>query len=1515
MNFSYQKKKRNVFLLIIGLFLAFTVGAENHDINQEPHVGTVTSNGSVIEGTPITFMGTCQGENTQLVVCQENTICSTQSNQEDIICSSEFTDDAEKECVYITTKEDLSIHNNDIATCCNGEGICDSNVVAVPPWMVLDEQATSQIIILDDEDNLVPATVTQQDTETDIIFINQPITKLQFSVFEGNKIGLSQATRGIIPPEGIEFAKVYSLDVEEVNFTEATLYALAQGASLYLCKFWDFTLSTCVGSWDVIKNIEPNTEYTFNLQKGSFGFAEAITEAQPAVQPVIEQPPEEPVKEPVVEEPIIIEEPVPEINIEGPITNNGPVEQGQEIIFSGICKSNQPTQVVICRDNIVCNAETSKENVLCTSVQSPDERKSCAYSTTTEDIGENVDSIATCCTTEGSCAAETKSLESWAVTAPLKIIQEEIKESEEDIQEPAEINKPVHWKKKIKLKQDMKDLTVTIPSTSTNITILKRENELLQELQTEQWSLLEKEKEKEITINIPVNDVELDYVTEPPQVSESELSPHKKQVTVSSDLSYTNITSYTIIPETPEKKLRLFWMVNESRQPVDNVRYLDTNGDRLIDRIEWFISHLSNQTYEVIMVTKADHLDENKVFLSDVYNEVKQLDNVWSETIPETHYVQVTFGTPLTARHDISIYPRIVGGNPKIIVYEVNQSEVLAEFSTITANQYNKVFLENLNGTQETFDLQILNGAVEFDHIVDPTLTISNITTLCGEVTAYDTIVVTETGELEICLMNGTGTNSNTGFVNITLGSVGNFSVAAGGIVNGTGGGAEGGAGTNSGCATQGDNGQNYTNGVALCSPNGGGGGGGSDATSTAETAGGGGGGFGGAGGTGGKSATGGTVGAAGGTYGDAEEQELNTSGSGGGGSSDDAGVRGGSGGAGFRVDAGSGEINIQGTINVSGEDGTDAAGNADRAGAGGGSGGHVILIAKKLNLNAGAIYAEGGRGGNGGTTADGCGGGGGGGGRIVYVYDNITEDSLINSTDGGDRGNSPDTGPCAALPTLGTNGTVFYNQSTFADLSPPIADPNSIVFDPINETNYTLTQFYEFNATWTDDVEVDNVFITFNETNYSFAKGEVYNSSETPTVFSFNQTGLAAAEYNYTWFANDSSNNENQTDLQFGYIVARAEPEVNLTLNDTINNITIIVSDAEVNHSASLITGDSEATVQILQDGVAMVTEGASPTISNVTNYTATGTYNITVLYQTSENYTTNFTTLFVEVTAAAGGNTAPVVEAIDGPGGNTISSQSVTEDGITDLGVTFTITDAEGVTDLNATEINITLFNTTYITTDVNYFSQNTSCDNINNISSTQANFTCNIEINYWYTAGEWNLTVGATDIAGASSENATNISIGETTAIVIDLTSLTFPQLILGAENTTSDNDPITINNTANDYIDQNNTRVTGLDLVGEVTDTQAITTENFTVSESTGETPPVECSNIGDNLNNSRLINNTAINVNMSILSSGNRSIAGEGVEQLYVCIPIVPDGLLPQAYSTLNGTTGWTVSVV
>ena len=509
---------------------------------------------------------------------------------------------------------------------------------------------------------------------------------------------------------------------------------------------------------------------------------------------------------------------------------------------------------------------------------------------------------------------------------------------------------------------------------------------------------------KDIAELTQASEIAVEYYTEGPSGVEEETKSGKRIiVSGGEEMNYTDILAFAEIPDIfdigQEEKIRIYW--KEEGRYINFSAY-DLDGNGKIDYVEWVVPHLSNQTFDIILITKAEHLDKDRNFISDIYEQVKELDGNWSESISDGHYVRVTFERKLDNTKDITLYPRVISGEPKIEVYEIEGNETIAEFSSLKENEYNKVFLTNLIGEQDGFDLRVVGGSVEIEHIIDPPeviLLIGKSGTLCGEVNNYTTIIINGSGILNICPYITAGT----GFVNITLGSYGNFTIIDGGIVNGSGAGVAGGAGTSTtvGRSTQGTRGDTRAAGSALTAANAGGGGGGNRTSgSTAGT--GGGGGFGNTGGRGGNVSTAqsypGTGGAA---YGSSNDASILYVGSGGGGGSGDASNAGGRGGGGFSVNAGSGSIVIEGIINVSGRFGVGVD-STDSAGGGGGSGGHIILIGNTINVSLAKIDVRGGRGGNTGANVRDCGGGGGGGGRVVFVYQSLTNSSASIFSDGG---------------------------------------------------------------------------------------------------------------------------------------------------------------------------------------------------------------------------------------------------------------------------------------------------------------------------------------------------------------------------------------------------------------------------------------------------------------------------------------------------------------------------------
>ena len=123
---------------------------------------------------------------------------------------------------------------------------------------------------------------------------------------------------------------------------------------------------------------------------------------------------------------------------------------------------------------------------------------------------------------------------------------------------------------------------------------------------------------------------------------------------------------------------------------------------------------------KIIKIVDAEHLDKNKEFISDIYDKVGELDNVWSKEISDGEYIRIKFEQNLSYTRDINIYSRIVSGNPKIEVYEIDGNEKIAEFSNLRENDYTQVILTALKGAQDSFDLRVLGGSVEIENVIDP---------------------------------------------------------------------------------------------------------------------------------------------------------------------------------------------------------------------------------------------------------------------------------------------------------------------------------------------------------------------------------------------------------------------------------------------------------------------------------------------------------------------------------------------------------------------------------------------------------------------------------------------------------------------------------------------------------------------------------------------------------------------------------------------------------------------------
>jgi hypothetical protein len=165
-------------------------------------------------------------------------------------------------------------------------------------------------------------------------------------------------------------------------------------------------------------------------------------------------------------------------------------------------------------------------------------------------------------------------------------IEKEIEKREKEKNKETSIEKIEEIENKIEVLKQEKDKISAVSLITGNVILENVPNENV-------------ENSTEIIIEDLVQEVEIEYYTEGPTSEEIEISDHKKQIIVSSDIHYEDILAYTNLPiEVNSEAVKLYWLVNDSKIEV-NIDKFDTNENNLIDYIEWIVPSLSNQTYEL----------------------------------------------------------------------------------------------------------------------------------------------------------------------------------------------------------------------------------------------------------------------------------------------------------------------------------------------------------------------------------------------------------------------------------------------------------------------------------------------------------------------------------------------------------------------------------------------------------------------------------------------------------------------------------------------------------------------------------------------------------------------------------------------------------------------------------------------------------------------------------------------------------------------------------------------------
>ncbi len=227
----------------------------------------------------------------------------------------------------------------------------------------------------------------------------------------------------------------------------------------------------------------------------------------------------------------------------------------------------------------------------------------------------------------------------------------------------------------------------------------------------------------------------LTFSTPGPSIKEKKTATGKTITVKGPDdpiIEYADVLAYANVPEIfgieNKNKIKIQWQGNEDRDIQLNT--FDLNGNGKIDYVEWTVPHLSEQTFEIIFISKAFELDKNKEVLKDIYDIVKAKDNQWA-TVAKNHYVRVTFEQVLDNTKDITVYakPTNPGTTPTIEVYIENGTELITTFPTINHEDTYKIYLTDLKEPTDTFDLKIVDGDIDFDYIVDPSDVVLDDTT------------------------------------------------------------------------------------------------------------------------------------------------------------------------------------------------------------------------------------------------------------------------------------------------------------------------------------------------------------------------------------------------------------------------------------------------------------------------------------------------------------------------------------------------------------------------------------------------------------------------------------------------------------------------------------------------------------------------------------------------------------------------------------------------------------------
>ncbi|MDD5337712.1 MAG: hypothetical protein PHS02_04485, partial [Candidatus ainarchaeum sp.] len=174
-------------------------------------------------------------------------------------------------------------------------------------------------------------------------------------------------------------------------------------------------------------------------------------------------------------------------------------------------------------------------------------------------------------------------------------------------QSEVRVGQPVRWKKVISL-DSAQSVSFSIPSSASIISMEDKSDKKSIALGGSNAEKPGRQDEKIVDIGEPVKVLEVVYETPGPTSQEKPLGPTSKEVVVSSEVHYENISATSTLPAevSDPSAIRLIWKTPDENSSDENstetpvpFTTIDSDSNGLIDSIGWTVPSLSNQTYEI----------------------------------------------------------------------------------------------------------------------------------------------------------------------------------------------------------------------------------------------------------------------------------------------------------------------------------------------------------------------------------------------------------------------------------------------------------------------------------------------------------------------------------------------------------------------------------------------------------------------------------------------------------------------------------------------------------------------------------------------------------------------------------------------------------------------------------------------------------------------------------------------------------------------------------------------------